>query len=369
MRYYWLAVFVLLSACADKGMYQAPVVEGYQKQRRFAEPKPPMPTPQVMAEEVGSDALAPLPARGVSAPTSMRVQQIDIITPVPTAARPRTVLPDPKKLTENILVDHKVKAGEYIYSLARQYKVSPQAIITANKLLAPYRTAPGQVLRIPQPVGSQGVITPKATVLSTTTQAPASPLYHVVQQGETLYRIGLKYKVSPLDLMANNNIDKPEALVAGTTLRIPVEGDNAPEANDFKPYIDAHAAKQRGYVWPVKGKILSPFGQQQSGVYNSGVAISVAENTPVLAIDDAQVIYADAGLKHYGKMVLLRHEKGMVSAYGHNNKIFIKKGERVKKGQVIALSGDSGIVTEPQLHLEIRRNAKAIDPMTLLPRL
>jgi murein DD-endopeptidase MepM/ murein hydrolase activator NlpD len=119
----------------------------------------------------------------------------------------------------------------------------------------------------------------------------------------------------------------------------------------------------------VKGKIISQFGQQQTGIYNSGIAISVAENTPVLAIDDAQVIYADEGLKHYGKMVLLRHEKGMVSAYGHNNKLFIKKGDRVKKGQVIALSGDSGIATEPQLHLEIRKNAKAVNPSTLLPKL
>jgi murein DD-endopeptidase MepM/ murein hydrolase activator NlpD len=257
-----------------------------------------------------------------------------------------------------------VKPGEYIYSLAREYKVSPQDIIAANNMTAPYQTTPGQVLRIPQ----------KKEVVATTPEevkpvVKTTPTYHTVEKNETLYRIGLKYGVSPLDIMAANNIEKPEALVAGSKLRIPVAGQVEPEAQEFKPYIDADASKQKGYVWPVKGKIISTFGQQQTGIFNSGIAISVPENTPVLAIDDAQVIYADEGLKHYGKMVLLRHEQGMVSAYGHNDKLFVKKGDVVKKGQVIALSGDSGIATEPQLHLEIRKNAKAVNPTTLLPQI
>lgn len=373
MRYWFVLGFALvLSACADGGMYQAPVVEGYHK-KRYAEPKPPMPTPPVMSEDVAADELPPLKLTKPKTTTAPKVQQIDIIEPVSTPARPHIVAAKPveeslvtvtKKETVTTYTEHKVKAGEYIYSLARSYKVSPQDIIAANNLKAPYQTAPGQVLRIPQ---SKEVVA--TTPAETKPAVSQEPVYHVVQKNETLYRIGLKYSVSPLDIMAANNIEKPEALVSGSKLRIPVAGQVEPEAEEFKPYIDARASRQKGYVWPVKGKIISSFGQQQTGIYNSGIAISIPENTPVLSIDDAQVIYADEGLKHYGKMVLLRHEKGMVSAYGHNNKLFVKKGDRVKKGQVIALSGDSGIATEPQLHLEIRKNAKAVNPTTLLPKI
>ena len=366
MKRVWLVLCLSLAitACADKGMYQAPVIEGYHK-RQYAEPKPPMPTPPVIAEEVGADELPPIKLNK-PAPTQTTAK-VEVIEPVPTVARPvvvQTKNPEPQKpvtKTETVMVEHKVKPGEYVFSLARQYKVSPQVIIDTNKLKAPFQTEPGQVLKIPQ----TKVVT---VVPETKTTVNAKPIFYVVQKAETLYRIGLKYGVSPLDIMAANNIEKPEALVAGTKLRIPVAGEAEPEVEEFKPYIDADASKQKGYVWPVKGKIISQFGQQQTGIYNSGIAISVVENTPVLAIDDAQVIYADEGLKHYGKMVLLRHEKGMVSAYGHNNKLFVKKGDRVKKGQVIALSGDSGIATEPQLHLEIRKNAKAVNPSTLLPK-
>ena len=86
-------------------------------------------------------------------------------------------------------------------------------------------------------------------------------------------------------------------------------------------------------------------------------------------MDGGQVLYADEGLKSFGKLVLVRHKNGMVSAYAHNGHLLVRKGERVKKGQIIATSGASGNVDTPQLHFELRQHASAVDPLRVLPRL
>jgi murein DD-endopeptidase MepM/ murein hydrolase activator NlpD len=224
-------------------------------------------------------------------------------------------------------------------------------------------------------------------------------LDHQVESGETVYRIAQKYHASVIDIMNANEFNQPQDLKAGTIVKVPVPaGGNAVEAGPTRPMalkdepqpvaevasinpraaidvqaelqrgkIDPVAARAKGMVWPVKGKVSSEFGTQGPGVTNSGIAIKVPPNTPVLAVDDGVVVYADDGLRTYGNLVLLRHKNGLVTAYGHNNALLVKKGETVKKGQVIALSGNTGNVKDSQLHFEIRQNARAIDPLAMLP--
>jgi len=131
--------------------------------------------------------------------------------------------------------------------------------------------------------------------------------------------------------------------------------------------VDREAASQRGLIWPARGTLLKKFGEKGNGVAHTGINLAVAANTPVLAAEEGTVLYADGGLRAYGNMVLIRHAGGMVSAYAHANHLLVRKGERVKKGQVIAVSGQTGNVESPQLHFELRRNATAIDPLTVLP--
>ena len=119
------------------------------------------------------------------------------------------------------------------------------------------------------------------------------------------------------------------------------------------------AAAEQSFRWPAKGRVISGYGT--SG--NEGINISVPEGTAVKAAEDGTVAYAGSDVKGYGKLVLVRHSNGYVSAYAHNGELDVRPGEKVKRGQTIAKSGASGNVTSPQLHFEIRKGATPVDPM------
>ncbi|AWN38199.1 peptidoglycan DD-metalloendopeptidase family protein [Methylobacterium radiodurans] len=124
----------------------------------------------------------------------------------------------------------------------------------------------------------------------------------------------------------------------------------------------APAGPDQNFRWPAKGRVISGYGT--SG--NEGINIAVPEGTAVKAAEDGTVAYAGSDVKGYGKLVLVRHQNGYVSAYAHNGELDVKPGEKVKRGQTIAKSGASGNVTSPQLHFEIRKGGAPIDPMTHL---
>lgn len=194
----------------------------------------------------------------------------------------------------------------------------------------------------------------------------ASSMNHRVVKGETVYSIGRQYSVAVIDILSANNFTKPQDLRAGTVIRIPLES-NAVISNDV--FINETLAKAKGMVWPARGSIIKSYGDKGNGVTHTGISIKLPMNTPVAAADNGVVIYADEGLQSYGKLVLLRHEDGLVTAYAHNSQLVVQKNDKVQKGQTIAYSGNSGNVSEPQLHFELRRNARAIDPASVLPKL
>ncbi|KQP48821.1 peptidase M23 [Methylobacterium sp. Leaf399] len=121
----------------------------------------------------------------------------------------------------------------------------------------------------------------------------------------------------------------------------------------------APAASDQSFRWPAKGRVITGYGS--SG--NEGINIAVPEGTPVKAAEDGTVAYAGSDVKGYGKLVLVRHSNGYVSAYAHNGELDVRPGEKVKRGQTIAKSGATGNVTSPQLHFEIRKGATPVDPM------
>jgi murein DD-endopeptidase MepM/ murein hydrolase activator NlpD len=123
------------------------------------------------------------------------------------------------------------------------------------------------------------------------------------------------------------------------------------------------AADAAGFRWPVRGRIISGFGKKPSGERNDGINLAVPEGTSVKAAEDGTVIYAGNELKSYGNLVLIRHNGGWVSAYAHNSKLEVKRGDTVKRGQTVALSGMSGGVTTPQVHFELRKDATPVDPL------
>jgi murein DD-endopeptidase MepM/ murein hydrolase activator NlpD len=120
------------------------------------------------------------------------------------------------------------------------------------------------------------------------------------------------------------------------------------------------------FQWPVHGKILARFGPQPNGEKNYGVTIAVPEDTPIKAAEDGVVIYAGNGLKGFGNLVLVRHTNQYVTAYAHAKELRVRRGDQIKRGDVIAASGQTGNVNTPQLYFEVRKSSAPVDPLPLL---
>jgi murein DD-endopeptidase MepM/ murein hydrolase activator NlpD len=122
------------------------------------------------------------------------------------------------------------------------------------------------------------------------------------------------------------------------------------------------------FQWPLNGKILTSFGTRSDGLKSEGIAIAVPEDTPITSAKDGEVIYAGSGLEGYGNLVLVRHANDYVTIYGHAKEISVRRGDQVKRGQIIGSSGQTGNVSTPQLYFEIRKGIMPVDPMPLLAK-
>jgi murein DD-endopeptidase MepM/ murein hydrolase activator NlpD len=121
------------------------------------------------------------------------------------------------------------------------------------------------------------------------------------------------------------------------------------------------------FRWPVRGRIIGGFGPRPNGPHNEGINLAVPEGTSVKAADDGVVAYAGNQLKSYGNMILVRHYNGYVTAYAHASELMVKRGDQVKRGQIIARAGQTGSVSAPQLHFEVRKGRVPVDPTQFLP--
>jgi murein DD-endopeptidase MepM/ murein hydrolase activator NlpD len=144
----------------------------------------------------------------------------------------------------------------------------------------------------------------------------------------------------------------------------------SPAAEDGAPESTVKAAETTGalptFRWPVRGKVIAGYGAKTNGKSNDGINLAVPEGTPVKAAEDGVVAYAGNELKGYGNLVLVRHANGYVTAYAHASELLVKRGDNIKRGQVIAKSGQSGEVASPQLHFEIRKGSTPVDPLQFL---
>ena len=119
-------------------------------------------------------------------------------------------------------------------------------------------------------------------------------------------------------------------------------------------------------LWPVNGRVISDFGQSRTGERNDGINISVPAGSPVRSADAGTVSYVGNELKGYGNLVLIKHENGNVTAYAHSQSVTVRRGERVTRGQIIAFAGETGDVTQPQVHFELRVGTRPVDPRPFL---
>jgi murein DD-endopeptidase MepM/ murein hydrolase activator NlpD len=203
----------------------------------------------------------------------------------------------------------------------------------------------------------------------------AHGIYHVVNPGENLYRIGKAYDVSVEELARVNGIKDPDQIRIGQHLLIPGATrqptvDAIAPAETISAYRGTPVPLESGdetLIWPISGTINSGYGPRGQG-FHDGIDIAAAEGTLVRAAEKGEVIYSDY-IRGYGNVVILRHAGGVVSVYAHNQINLVRNGQNVEQGDVIAKVGSTGRVTGPHLHFEIRKNNATQDPMRYLPQL
>jgi len=305
-----------------------------------------------------------------------------------------------------------VTPGETLETISRQYGVPVAAIMEANNITPPAMVHSGEHLVIPRYRPSAAAYTPATRIASNTPTVPAAVAVgapraalaptsgvHVVAPGETLHSIARLYGKSVMALAKANNIAPDTMVKVGeriiipdvrpATPAVPARAEAAPPAgSDLATVESPHSARvatpaevpaqdsavqtaepagsMPSFRWPVRGRIIAGFGPKPNGLQNDGINLAVPEGTPIKAAEDGVVAYAGNELKGYGNLVLVRHANGFVTAYAHASDILVKRGETVKRGQVIAHSGQTGNVTSPQLHFEIRKGATPVDPAQYL---
>jgi lipoprotein NlpD len=216
------------------------------------------------------------------------------------------------------------------------------------------------------------------------------PGYYTVKPGDRLIRIGLDHGHAYKDIARWSSIENPDRIEVGQVLRVvppvgegvvakpvviasvaPVAIAPLPAASASKPAPSPAATTPTpasgtdddpAFIWPNNGALLASFDD----VKNKGIDISGAAGDPVLASADGRVVYAGAGLRGYGNLVILKHNNTYLTAYAHNQKLLIKEDQTVKKGQKIAEMGSSDS-DRVKLHFEVRRQGKPVDPSKYLP--
>lgn len=232
-----------------------------------------------------------------------------------------------------------VNDKDTVDSISQRYGVPSQTIIDRNKLKSPFTLKAGQYLELP---GARVVADNTGGATQAAAATPPGPV-----KRESLAAPGAKKEAgepTPLNTAAASS--KTEVSVPAT----PPPAQAAPR-----------------FAWPLRGKILVPYGNGSGGQKNDGIDIQASTGEPVKAADGGTVIYAGSDVAHLGNLLLVQHQGGYITAYGNNEALLVKKGDAVKKGQAIAKAGSSGGAQSPRLHFEVRRSSKTIDPTTVLP--
>jgi murein DD-endopeptidase MepM/ murein hydrolase activator NlpD len=253
--------------------------------------------------------------------------------------QPNTPAPALAVVPENAYI-HVIAGGESLYTIARHYDVTAQAIVQANGMSSPDKIFVGQKLIIPGRADLLAKMDAQPTKVAAIAPVEATP--------------------------------KPTAAVPEANPAAPVKSDVTPTAPAKVANVDTGPVKVPGtdpamsgadkFRWPVSGKVITDFLASKG----TGINIDAPEGSAVRAAENGTVIYVGSGVEGYGNLILIRHPNGYVSAYAHLKSIAVAKGATVSRGDNIGQVGMTGSVSRPQLHFELRMGATPVDPIPLL---
>jgi lipoprotein NlpD len=256
---------------------------------------------------------------------------------------------------------HTVKRGETLVGIALQYGLDYRELAAWNNITNPNVLAVGQVLIVAAPASAQPYAGPVTTPLA---MPPApiegrplgnTPTLKVEPRGQKV-----PYSDRALAQMSSSGPGAPAPAPPTTPLpeATPVPAPPVVAAPETPGGTDREDVD---WTWPAKGKVLAHFSESTKGMDIAG-----RKGTPVLAAAAGRVVYAGAGLRGYGKLVIIKHNNTWLSAYAHNDNVLVKEQQDVRKGQKIAEMGSTD-ADQVKLHFEVRRQGKPVDPAKVLP--
>jgi lipoprotein NlpD len=281
-------------------------------------------------------------------------------TPQPAAPQPAEA---PPPVEDKPVPTHTVKRGETLVGIALQYGLDYRELAAWNNITNPNVISVGQVLMVAAPAGAKPPAGPVATPLA----LPGAPIEARPNANTPLAKVEPRGQKLPYSDRALAQLSSE----AGTPAPAPASPDKptpSPAPAPVTPVPPPPAPEKAGtdredmdWMWPVKGKVIAPFNEASKGMDIGG-----KKGAPVVAAAAGRVVYAGAGLRGYGKLIIIKHNDTWLSAYAHNDNLLVKEQEDVRKGQRIAEMGSTD-ADQVKLHFEVRRVGKPVDPAKILP--
>ncbi len=272
---------------------------------------------------------------------------------------------------------HTVTDGQTLSGIAKIYSVDLALLAASNDLRQPYTIRPGQELWIPDPftqaaqpsrnersdidVAEVAVAPPRrATITAESLAPPSGAAAEIAPSPVTPAPAPVAPQVTP-------SVPPPVAAPVAPPLEEPSAGAETQVAVIPPSQLPDPAPRATArFAWPLPGKIIANFGPAGGGLHNDGINIAATLGTQVRAADNGVVAYAGNELRGFGNLLLIKHADGWTTAYAHNDKLLVQRGDTVTQGQVIATVGRTGNVDSPQLHFEVRKGTQAMNPIEFL---
>ena len=243
----------------------------------------------------------------------------------------------------------KIVTGDTLVSISKKYKVTKKELIRFNKIKYPYILKPGNFIKIPV------------------------PKRYKIKKGDTLYKIA-RCSSTNISEIKNKNININEKkLKVGFVINLPYYSMDKCKLKNKKIAKKKNTKRksiksEEIFTWPVQGSIIAYFGKQKGGRKNDGINILSVKGNPVRAAMGGKVIYRGNELLAWGNLIIIKHKNNWTTAYAHLDKLLVRKGEIIKTGDIIASVGATGNVDKSQLHFQVRKKSKPLDPIKFLKK-